>query len=92
MILLLFMEYGLYETLTRGVQKALVVDLVHPDRQGAEIGTFHMLMGLSALPASLIAGFLYTQVSVAAPFYLSAGLAVLSALLLATGTRLQARS
>lgn len=91
-ILLLFIGYGLYEALTRGVQKALVVDLVHPDRQGAEIGTFHMLIGLSALPASLIAGFLYTQVSISAPFYLSAGLAVLSALLLATGAKLQARS
>ncbi len=91
-ILLLFMGYGLYETLTRGVQKALVVDLVHPDRRGAEIGTFHMLVGLSALPASLIAGFLYTQVSVAAPFYLSTGLAGVSALLLATDAKLQARS
>ena len=67
----LFMFYGLYSTLTRGVQKAFVADLVHPERRGAEVGTFYMLMGLATLPASLIAGWLYTQVSVAAPFYFS---------------------
>ena len=66
-----FMFYGLYSTLTRGVQKAFVADLVHPECRGAEVGTFHMLVGLATLPASLIAGWLYTQVSVAAPFYFS---------------------
>ncbi|MEO1348545.1 MAG: MFS transporter [Cyanobacteria bacterium J06635_15] len=80
----LFMLYGLYTALTRGVQKALVADLVHPDRRGAEIGTFHMLVGLAALPASLIAGLLYTQVSAAAPFYLSTVTAAIAAGLLAS--------
>lgn len=78
----LFMLYGLYTALTRGVQKALVADLVHPDRRGAEIGTFHMLVGLVALPASAIAGLLYTQVAAAAPFYLSTITAVVAAGLL----------
>ena len=71
MVWRLFMFYGLYSTLTRGVQKAFVADLVHPERRGAEVGTFHMLVGLATLPASLIAGWLYTQVSVVAPFYFS---------------------
>ncbi|MGB3297278.1 MAG: MFS transporter [Phormidesmis sp.] len=81
-IWILFVFYGLYTALTRGVQKALVADLIHPDRRGAEIGTFHMLVGLAALPASLLAGFLYTQVSVGAPFFVSAGVAAVSAMLL----------
>ena len=80
----LFMLYGLYSTLTRGVQKAFVADLVHPDRRGAEIGTFYLVVGLVALPASLVAGWLYTQVGVAAPFYLSAAIAAIAALLLRT--------
>lgn len=67
----LFVLYGLYSTLTRGTQKAFVADLVNAEQRGAEVGTFHMLMGLAMLPASLIAGWLYTQVSVAAPFYFS---------------------
>ncbi len=82
-IWVLFIFYGLYTALTRGVQKALVADLIHPDRRGAEIGTFHMLVGLAALPASLLAGFLYTQVSVGAPFYVSAGVSAIAAVLIA---------
>ncbi|MGD1904949.1 MAG: MFS transporter [Leptolyngbyaceae cyanobacterium] len=78
---LLFGLYGLYSALTRGVQKAFVADLVHPQRRGAEIGTFYMVVGLAALPASLIAGWLYT-LSAAAPFYGSAIMAVVSAALL----------
>lgn len=81
-IWILFALYGLYSTLTQGVQKAFVTDLVHPERRGAEIGTFHMLIGFAALPASLIAGWLYTNISVAAPFYLGAIAATISALLL----------
>lgn len=81
-IWILFMLYGLYDTLTRGVQKAFVADLVHPDRRGAETGTFHMLAGLAALPASMVAGWLYATVSVAAPFYVSYVTAVVAALLL----------
>lgn len=78
----LFMLYGLYSTLTRGVQKAFVTDLVNPVQRGAEIGTFYLLLGLSALPASLLAGWLYTRIAVAAPFYLGAGTAIAAALLL----------
>lgn len=81
---LLFMLYGLYSTLTRGVQKAWVADLVNPERRGAEIGTFYMLVGLVALPASLLAGWLYTAIAASAPFYISAATALLAALLLLT--------
>lgn len=80
LIWMLFLFYGLYGALTRGVQKALVADLVHPDRRGVEIGTFHMLTGIVALPASLLAGVLYAQFAVGAPFYLSAVLAAIAAL------------
>ena len=81
-IWILFMVYGLYGTLTRGVQKAFVADLVHPQRRGAETGTFHMVIGLAALPASIIAGWLYATVSVAAPFYISSVTAIMATLLL----------
>lgn len=78
----LFLFYGLYSTLTQGVQKALVADLVHPARRGAEIGAFHMMIGLAALPASLFAGWLYSHVAPSAPFFLGALTALTSALLL----------
>ncbi|WP_299491697.1 MFS transporter [Acaryochloris sp. IP29b_bin.137] len=79
---ILFLLYGLYSTFTRGVQKALVSDLVHPERRGAEIGVFHTVTGAAALPASLIAGALYSQIDSGAPFYFSALIAVITVLLL----------
>jgi MFS family permease len=78
----LFLFYGLYSTLTQGIQKALVADLVHPARRGAEIGAFHMMVGLAALPASLLAGWLYSAVAPSAPFYLGATTAATAAFLL----------
>ncbi len=78
----LFGLYGLYSTLTQGVQKALVSDLVHPARRGAETGAFHMLVGIAALPASLLAGWLYAHLSPSAPFAVGAATALLASVLL----------
>lgn len=78
----LFTVYGLYYTLTQGTQKALAADFAHPERRGAEIGAFHLLVGVSALPASLIAGWLYSHVSPAAPFFVGAVTATVAAMLL----------
>jgi MFS family permease len=88
----LFLLYGLYYTLTQGTQKALATDLSHPDRRGAEIGAFHLLVGIAALPASLVAGWLYTRVSPAAPFLLGATMAALAAVLLLTSSTGESRT
>ena len=86
----LFLVYGLYYTLTQGAQKALAADLAHPERRGAEIGAFHLLIGIAALPASLVAGWLYTHVSPSAPFYLGAVSALLGMAVLLWGSPRQA--
>ncbi len=78
----LFVAYGIYYTLTGGVQRAFAADLAHPDRRATEIGAFHMLVGVLALPASIVAGQLYDHVSRAAPFLLGAVTAALAAGLL----------
>jgi MFS family permease len=62
----------------------LATDLAHPDRRGTEIGVFHFLVGLAALPASLVAGWLYSHVAPAAPFAVGAFTAFTAALLLLT--------
>jgi MFS family permease len=77
----LFLLYGFYYTLTQGSQKALATDLIDPEKRGAQLGAFHFLVGLGALPASLLAGLLY-RLNPAAPFYLGATTALLSAGLL----------
>ncbi|GAB4460438.1 MAG: MFS transporter [Armatimonadaceae bacterium] len=87
----LFPLYGFYYTLTGGTQRALAADLAHPERRGMEIGAFHLLVGIAALPASLLAGFLYQHLSPAAPFYLGATTALIAAVLLLLGPRTLSR-
>lgn len=87
---ILFPIYGLYFTLTQGVQRALAADLAHPDRRATEIGVFPMVIGLLQLPASLVAGVLYSIWS-SAPFYLGAVTAAVAALLL-LGARIEKTS
>lgn len=81
-VLGLFLLYGIYQTLTQGTQKALAADLVDPEHRGRQLGIFHFVVGIGALPASLLAGALYDHVSPAAPFWLGAAGALLAALLL----------
>jgi MFS family permease len=78
---ILFVIYGFYYTLTQGVQRALAADLSHPDRRATEIGAFHMVVGLAALPASIAAGWLY-DLHPATPFFLGAACAALAALMM----------
>jgi MFS family permease len=81
-VLGLFLLYGLYSTLTQGAQKALAADLTDPDERGRQLGIFHLVVGIGALPASLIAGALYDAVSPAAPFLLGALGALIAVFLL----------
>lgn len=81
-VLGLFLLYGLYQTLTQGAQKALAADLTDPAHRGAQLGVFHLVVGLGALPASLLAGVLYDHLSPAAPFWMGAIGAVIAAFLL----------
>lgn len=81
-IFFLFALYGLYSAATDGVQKALVSDLVAKERRGTALGLYNTVIGLTLLPASLIAGILYDRVSSGAPFYFDASMALLAAILM----------
>ncbi len=79
-IWLLFAFYGLYYGIVEGVARAFVADLVPEERRGTAYGLYHGVVGLTLLPASLIAGWLWQAYSPAAPFYLGAALAFLAML------------
>jgi len=72
---LLFALYGVYYGIVEGVARAFVADLVVEEKRGTAYGLYHGVVGLTLLPASLIAGWLWQAVSPAAPFYLGAALA-----------------
>lgn len=76
----LFIFYGLYSALTDGVVRALIANVVGPDVKATALGLFSMITGLLALVASLLAGWLWDNVSSDAPFYLGGIFTLISAL------------
>jgi MFS family permease len=56
----LFAIYALFYAFTEGAEKAFVADLVSSEKRGTAFGLFSFSIGLGALPASLIFGFLYS--------------------------------
>ena len=77
---LLFACYGLYYGMVEGVARAFVADLVPAEKRGTAYGLYHGVVGLTLLPASLIAGWLWQAYSPAAPFFFGAALAFLAML------------
>jgi MFS family permease len=78
----LFVLYGLYSALVDGSQKALISDIVSKDLKGTGYGLYHAVLGITLLPASLIAGLLYDKVNSNAPFYFGSLMALIAALLM----------
>ena len=80
--------YGIYYGLTEGVAKALVADLVPAEKRGTAYGLFNAAIGLTAFPASFIAGILWQGAfgwngfGPGAPFYFGAVIALLACALL----------
>jgi len=79
-IWLLFACYGIYYGIVEGVARAFVADLVPEQKRGTAYGLYHGVVGLSLLPASLIAGWLWDAISPATPFLFGAALAFLAML------------
>ena len=65
----LFGIYALFYAFTEGTGKAFVADLVSEDKRGTAFGLYNFSIGLGALPASLIFGFLYSYFDKRFPGY-----------------------
>ena len=74
--------YGIYYALTQPVLKALVVETVKPDIRGRALGIYFFATSVATLAASVITGELWKHFGPSTPFYASAALAILSALIL----------
>lgn len=81
-IVALFALYGLYSAATDGIQKAFISDIIDKNKKGTGLGIYNALLGLTLLPASLIAGLLYDRVNSSVPFYFGAATAAVSAILM----------
>lgn len=81
----LFLVYGLFYGLTEAPQKALVARLAPAERRAGAYGAFHFVVGLTALPGSLVFGGIWQAFGAAAAFGAGAALALAAALVLALG-------
>lgn len=84
----LYIAYGLYYGLAEGSARALVADTVRAEQRGTAYGVFNAAVGITAFPASFIAGLLWQGLGPwlgfgpSAPFLFGAVLAFLAVVLL----------
>jgi MFS family permease len=81
-LVVVFLIYGLYFGLTEGVEKAWVADLAPASGRGNAFGIYNALIGLGALGASLLFGYIWTHASPSAAFYTGASFALAATALL----------
>ena len=89
----LFAVYGVFFGLTEGSERALIADLVVLERRGTAFGWYNLAIGLGALPASLMFGFVWDRAGPGTAFVMGASLALAAALglLVVTGRGQQHR-
>jgi MFS family permease len=77
-----FILYGLHKAALETVQKTYTSELCPEYFRATGLGVFQMAIGICALPASLIAGFLWDKINMQAPFYLSLVLSLIACFML----------
>jgi MFS family permease len=82
----LFAVYGVFFGLTEGSERALIADLVELERRGTAFGWYNLAIGLGALPASLMFGFVWDHAGAATAFVMGASLALVAAIGLVVAT------
>lgn len=58
-LILVFLAYGLFYGLSEPAERALVAEMVPQDLRGTAFGYFHMVIGIGALPASILFGWIW---------------------------------
>jgi MFS family permease len=78
----LFTLYAVYYAFTEGPQKAFVADLVPANLRGSAYGLFNFATGITALPASIVFGLIYSWFGGAAAFWMGAVISLTGMMLL----------
>jgi len=80
--IVLFMLYGIYYGLTEPSEKALVSVFAPKELRATAFGYYALMIGLGALPASVLFGWVWQRWSAGAAFSVGAGFALIAALIL----------
>jgi MFS family permease len=78
-----FVLLGVHSAFLEGSQRALVADLVPPERRATAYGLYYTVVGVALLPASAAAGYLWDHVGPKSAFAVDAAVAALAAILFA---------
>jgi MFS family permease len=81
-VLPLWIAYGTYYALSEGVGKAFVADLAPRELRATGFGIFNAVQGAMILPASVIAGVLWSAIAPPAPFWFGAVCSAIAVVLL----------
>jgi MFS family permease len=82
MMWVLFVIYGVYFGLCEGAEKALIADLVAPETRGTAFGFYNLVIGIAALPASLLLGLIWQRWGAETALLTSASISLLATVLL----------
>jgi len=77
-----FILYGLYTAMITGVERAFIAEISPKALKGTMLGLQSTVVGVALLPASTIAGILWTSLGAQAPFIFGAGMSFIAACLL----------
>ncbi|HWS28923.1 MAG TPA: MFS transporter [Clostridia bacterium] len=91
LLVAIFVLYGFYTAMVTGVERAFIAEIAPVELKGTMLGLHSTLVGIALLPASVIAGALWTTVGSFAPFALGALLSLIAALLLGVFFRSNAK-
>jgi MFS family permease len=78
----LFLVYGLYFALSEPAERAWIAAVAPGGRAATAFGVYHGVVGLAALPASVLFGVVYRTVGAGVAFGVGAGLACAAAVVL----------
>ncbi len=81
-IIFCFVLYGLHKAAWKPIQKTFVAELAPTKLRATTLGSFQMIIGLCALPSSVLAGLLWDYFGPFAPFYFSLAATTLSLIFL----------
>lgn len=73
--------YGLYYAMTEGIEKAFTARLAPVNSRGTALGLYSTIVGIGLLPASIIAGFLFS-LAPNAPFLFGGFMAIITVIIL----------
>ena len=81
-IVAVFALYGVYTAMIGGVERAFVAEIAPPRLKGTMLGLHSTVTGIALLPASVIAGLLWSVFGAAVPFVFGALMSLLASAIL----------